>query len=104
MKAAMLNQGRNKSTRSAVYVLRAQINVSLLSWVKGELEGQEGIILPNNLHEVDAKERKKEERGEEREKRRVMSRFLGFSRSWCQLAGWMELPLPCLTLVKGTTR
>ncbi len=68
----MLNQGRNKSTGSAVYVLRAQINVSLLSWVKGELGGVEARsnYLPNNLHEVDAKERKKKnERTRKREER-----------------------------------
>jgi hypothetical protein len=65
--------------------------------------------LPNNLHEVDAKERKKKkeekndglEGGERkgRGRRRVISLFLGLGRSWCQLAGLMELPC----LVEGTT-
>jgi hypothetical protein len=73
MKAAMLDQGRNKSTRSAVYVLWAQTNVSLLSWVKGELGGwrQEAIIYQiiymKWMQKSVRRRRNERERGEERE-------------------------------------
>jgi hypothetical protein len=71
----MSNQGRNKSTICAVYLLQG--GTKLLASLPGIIEGElctgkrEKNYLPNDVHEVDAKERKKKndgwKRGQERE-------------------------------------
>lgn len=61
--------GGNKSTRSAVYLLKSQ--ETLASFLLYQLDAGGDQDVPNDVHEVDAKERKKRKGRLEKKSKRI---------------------------------